>query len=137
AWLSRVTVTNTRGIHVDLMADYALGMIAMLQWDFPRALRDQQARCWEQRLILPLAGQTLLVVGAGAIGSEIARRGAASGLHVVAVKRTPGPVEGAAEGVTGDRLSGGLPRAGYVGLRVPLPPQTRPRIREGPVRPTD
>jgi phosphoglycerate dehydrogenase-like enzyme len=134
AWLSRVTVTNTRGIHVDLMADYALGMIAMLQWDVPRALRDQQARTWEQRLILPLAGQTLLVVGAGAIGSEIARRGAACGLDVVAVKRTPGPVEGAVEVVTADRLADVLPCADFVVLVVPITAETRHMIGEPQLR---
>ena len=134
AWLSRVTVTNTRGIHVDLMADYALGMIAVLQWDVARALRDQQARTWEQRLILPLAGQTLLVVGAGAIGSEIVRRGAACGLRVIAVKRTPGAVEGAAEVVTADRLAEALPRADYVVLVVPVTAQTRRMIGEVQLR---
>ena len=134
AWLASVTVTNTRGIHVELMADYALGMIAMLQWDFPQALRDQQARTWEQRLVLPLAGQILAVVGAGAIGSEIARRGEACGLHVIAVKRTPGPVAGAREVVTADRLDEVLPRADFVVLVVPITAETRYMIGEAQLR---
>ena len=123
--LADIVVTNTRGIHVDLMADYALGVIVMLQWDFPRILRDQQTRTWEARLALPLAGRTLGVVGAGAIGAEISRRAAAFGMNVLAIKRTPGPVEGAHEVMTADRLREALPRCDFVVLVVPVTEATR------------
>ena len=123
--LAGIVVTNTRGIHVDLMADYALGVIVMLQWDFPRMLRDQQTRTWDQRLALPLAGRTLGVVGAGAIGAEISRRAAAFGMNVLAIKRTPGPVEGAREVMTADRLREALPRCDFVVLVVPVTEATR------------
>lgn len=134
AMLEGVAVTTTRGIHVELMADYALGVVVMLQWDFPRILRDQQARVWEQRLVLPLAGRTLVVVGAGAIGGEIVRRGAAFGLRAIAVKRTPGPVEGAAEVVTTDRLREVLPAADFVVLVVPVTPATHHLVGEAELR---
>lgn len=123
--LGDIVVTNTRGIHVDLMADYALGVLVMLQWDFPRMLRDQQARIWNQRLALPLAGQTLGVVGAGAIGGEISRRAAAFGMDVLAIKRTPGAVDGAREVLTADRLREALPRCDFVILVVPVTAATR------------
>jgi phosphoglycerate dehydrogenase-like enzyme len=132
--LAGIVVTNTRGIHADLMADYALGAMVMLQWDFPRFLRDQQARAWEPRLALPLAGRTLLVVGAGAIGGEIARRAAVFGLRVVAVKRTPGAVAGADEVVTCERLLDVLPRADFVVLVVPVTPRTVGMIGERELR---
>ena len=126
--LRDVVVTNTRGIHVDLMADYALGVLVMLQWDFPRMLRDQQARTWDQRLALPLAGRTLGVVGAGAIGGEIVRRAAAFGMDVIAVRRTPGAVEGAREVVTAGRLRQALPQCDFVVLVVPVTDATRGMI---------
>jgi len=123
--LAGIVVTNTRGIHVDLMADYALGALVMLQWDFPRMLRDQQACTWNQRLALPLAGKTLGVVGAGAIGGEIVRRAAVFGMDVLAIRRTPGPVEGAREVLTADRLRQALPRCDFVVLVVPVTEATR------------
>jgi phosphoglycerate dehydrogenase-like enzyme len=128
AALSGVVVTNTRGIHVDLMADYALGVLVMLQWDFPRMLRDQQARVWDQRLAMPLAGRTLGVVGAGAIGGEIVRRAAAFGMDVLAIRRTPAPVDGAREVLTADRLREALPRCDFVILVVPVTEATRTMI---------
>jgi phosphoglycerate dehydrogenase-like enzyme len=134
ALLDGIAVTNTRGIHADLMADYALATMVMLHWDFPRFFADQQARRWAPRLALPLAGQTLAVVGAGAIGGEIARRAAACGLHVLAVKRTPGAVEGAAEVVTPDALHGVLGRADFVVLVVPQTAATRGLIDEAALR---
>jgi len=132
--LRDVIVTNTRGIHVDLMADYAMGVLVMLQWDFPRMLRDQQARTWDQRLALPLAGRTLGVVGAGAIGGEIVRRAAAFGMEVLAIRRTPGGVEGAREVLTADRLRQALPRCDFVILVVPVTEATRAMIGEAELR---
>ena len=132
--LDHVVVTNTRGIHVDLMADYALATMIMLNMHMPRFFADQQVRRWEQRLSVPLAGKTLGVIGAGAIGAEIARRGAAFGMHVIAVKRTPGPVDGAAEVVTPDGLHGVLGRSDFVVLVVPVTAATRGMIGEAELR---
>lgn len=132
--LAGVVVTNTRGIHAALMADYALATMVMLNMHFPRFFADQQARRWEQRLAVPLAGQTLGVVGAGAIGGEIARRAAGFGMRVVAVKRTPGPVDGAVEVVTADQLPGVLPRSDFVVLVVPVTAATHRLIGERELR---
>lgn len=134
ARLTRIVVTNTRGIHVDLMADYVFAAMITLNMHFPRFFADQQARRWEQRLSVPLAGRTLGVIGAGAIGGEIARRGAAFGMHVLAVKRTPAPVEGAAEVVAPDQLHGVLGRSDFVVLVVPQTAATRGMIGEAALR---
>jgi phosphoglycerate dehydrogenase-like enzyme len=132
--LGAVVVTNTRGIHADLMADYALGVLVMLQWDFPRMLRDQQARTWNQRLAMPLAGKTLGVVGTGAIGGEIVRRAAVFGMDVLAIRRTPGAVDGAGEVLTADRLREALPRCDFVVLVVPVTAATRSMIGDAELR---
>src|SRR5262249_7129246 len=68
------TVTNVRGIHGELIADYVMAGVTMLHWDFRRLLREQAQRQWTQRAITPLADKTLGVVGLGSIGATIARR---------------------------------------------------------------
>ena len=132
--LTNIAVTNTRGIHVDLMADYAFAVMVALNMHFPRFFADQQVGRWEQRLSVPLAGRTLGVIGAGAIGGEIARRGAAFGMHVLAVKRTPAPVEGAAEVVAPDQLHRVLGRSDFVVLVVPQTAATRGMIGDAELR---
>ena len=125
AGLGKVVVTNTRGIHADAMADYALGVMVMLRWDFPRMLRDQARRAWDQRLATPLAGATVGVVGLGAIGGEIARRARVFGMQVVGVKRSAGAAGSReVETVSVDRLRDVLPRCDFVVLVVPMTPAT-------------
>jgi phosphoglycerate dehydrogenase-like enzyme len=132
--LGGVTVTNTRGIHVAVMADYALGVMVMLQWGFPRLLRQQRARVWQQQSTEPLAGKRLGVVGVGAIGGEIARRGAAIGMEVLGVRRVPGPVAGVSRMFGPDGLAEMLPLADFVVLAVPGTPATRHLLGDAELR---
>ncbi len=123
--LRGIVVTNTRGIHADLMADFAMGAIMMLQWDAPQWFRDQRARRWSPRLVMPLHGRTLGVVGLGAAGSEIARRGAAGGMTVVGVRRRPAPVDGVSRVFAPAELGAMLPLCDFVVVAVPGTPATR------------
>lgn len=126
--LRDVVVTNARGIHGEVMADYVFGVIVMQQWNFPRLFRNQHTRRWDHQVTEPLAGKTLGVVGLGAIGREIARRAPAFGLTVVGVRREAAPVEGASRVFGPDRLSAMLPLCDFVVVVVPDTPETRQMI---------
>ena len=128
--LRDVVVTNARGIHADLMADYALGVMVMLHWNFPRLLRHQQARAWRHQYTEPLTGKILGVVGVGAVGREIARRSAAMGMTVLGMRRDPLPVEGVARMFGPHELPEMLPRCDFVVLAVPATPATRRMVGE-------
>ena len=123
--LRSVIVTNSRGIHADLMADYVLGVVLMLRWDFPRLLRQQQGRQWRHQYTAPLAGQTLGVVGVGAVGREIARRAVAARMTVLGMRRRPEPIEGVSRMFGPDQLSEMLPACDVVVLVVPATDATR------------
>jgi phosphoglycerate dehydrogenase-like enzyme len=89
-WGSDVIVTTSRGLGNTLaMAEYALAAIFYFAKGFPRAIHDREAGSFEHRAYRPLllAGKTLLVVGAGGIGREVGRLGAALGLRVVGTRR--------------------------------------------------
>lgn len=86
-YLQRTIVTNARGIHQDVMADYVLGMVTALHWDFPNLLRRQTAREWRMNFVGPLSGKTIGIVGLGAVGLEIAKRAKSAGLTVVGMRR--------------------------------------------------
>ena len=68
---SDVVLTNGRGIFDRPMAEYALGLILAFATKLPETVRQQDSRTWESRLIDPLLGESVLVVGVGSIGREI------------------------------------------------------------------
>jgi phosphoglycerate dehydrogenase-like enzyme len=86
--LANVVITNARGIHRDVMADYAMTVVGMLHWGFPALARAQSARAWEQRPVEPLSARTLGVVGLGAVGREIAQRARSAGMTVHGLSRS-------------------------------------------------
>jgi phosphoglycerate dehydrogenase-like enzyme len=120
-------VPVTRMVHVfdTVMAEYVLGYLIAVQIDFRRAFRQQVAKVWKGWHFPQLRGSTVVVVGLGSIGSEVARTLRAHGLTVIGVSRTGQPVEGLDEVHPVDRLDSVLPRADYLVLVVPLTPETR------------
>jgi phosphoglycerate dehydrogenase-like enzyme len=88
AELERVVITSASGVHALPLAEFALfGLLAFAK-NLPRLLDDQRHRRWEHYPTGELAGRTLLVVGLGRIGAEVARRARAFGMEVVGVNRS-------------------------------------------------
>lgn len=80
-------------------------------------------------------GATLLVLGTGGIGREIARVGKLGfGTHNIGVNRSGRPVEYFDEVYPTDRLREVLPRADIIALALPLTKYTRKLIGEGELR---
>lgn len=100
---SPVVFTNSAGIHAEPMAETVLGMILFFGRGLDFAVANQRESRWSTdpfyvaRAPLRELGDTVVgLVGFGGIGRELARRLAALGARVVAVKRTP-PHEGEAD----------------------------------------
>lgn len=55
--LRDVLITNARGIHSELMSDYVIAAMVMLQWNFPRILQDQAAKRWRREPKAALPGR--------------------------------------------------------------------------------
>jgi phosphoglycerate dehydrogenase-like enzyme len=131
-----VIITNSRGIHAIPMAEHTMGLLIALARKFPASMRYQAANHWAQQEIWDmqprpseLSGTTLLIVGFGAIGSELARRARAFGMRVLAVTRS-----GQGDGSLAERiypatdLLRALPAADYVVLSAPDTPETNQMI---------
>lgn len=84
---SDVTLTNSRGVFDDSIAEYVLGVVIAFAKDLPRTLDLQRATQWEHRETERVAGQTALVVGTGPIGAAITRLLRSVGVEVRAAGR--------------------------------------------------
>jgi len=126
----RIVLTNARGVHGPAIADHVFAMLLALTRDLPTHLEGRTAGRWQPEgsgSLQPIAlqGRTLLVVGLGGIGTEIAKRGAGFGMKVIATRRTAGDAPPYVERVErGDRLLAMLPEADVVAIAVPLTDET-------------
>jgi len=130
---SGIAVTNASGVHTIPIAEHVLGLLLALARRFPSAFRHQAARHWGQQDIWnepvrprELRGATLLVVGLGAIGSEVARLARSLGIHVLAVTRSGRPAPELADRVApASALDLFLHEADFVVLAAPETAETR------------
>ena len=100
-WGSDVTVTTSRGAGNTLaMAEYAIAGILHFAKGLHRAGVDREAAAFDHRAYRPLLieGKTLCVIGAGGIGRDVGRLGAALGMRIVGTRRHPQPAERLPEG---------------------------------------
>ena len=149
-------LTNMRGLFSDVIADHVFGYILCFARNFHRYLRNQLAGRWApaggepdragftvgpaavgaiDRAHLHLADATLGIVGLGHIGSEVARRGLAFAMRVVAVD----PVQSEAPpGVAAlwkpERLPDLLGESDFVVIAAPHTPATEKMFRRGELR---
>jgi len=128
-----VRLTTASGSAAEPIAQTALAGMLMLARGLPRWLDAQRRSAWEPHppAAIPrdLRGQTLVVFGLGAIGSELARMARALGLRVIGVRRGPArgdePVD---ELQPPARLREILPRADWLAIACPLSDETRGAI---------
>lgn len=125
-----VTVTNSSGSSAVPIAQTAIaGMLSLARNLLPFGAAQRERR-WLETAALParpdLQSQTLVVLGLGAIGAEIARLGQAIGLHVIGVRRSARrPDDPVDELVPPTELPRVLPRADWLAIACPLTDETR------------
>ena len=129
AELDRVMITLPVGVHAGPLAEFAiLGVLAFTK-NLPRLLADKQARRWDHYPVAELADTTMLVLGLGSVGTEVARLAKALGMRVIAVNRTGHSDSPYVDEVRPARfLADLLPVAHSVVVTLPLTEQTRGMI---------
>jgi phosphoglycerate dehydrogenase-like enzyme len=128
-----IGITHASLVHGPVVAEHAIAMMLALARRIPSAVRYQDRRRWAMEAIWneqphpkEIAGATLVIVGLGSIGSEIATRARALQMHVIGVRRSPelGPA-GTHEVLGHQQLEEALLRAHFVVLAAPVTPDTR------------
>jgi glyoxylate reductase len=125
-----IVVTNTPGVLTDATADLAFTLLlatARRVGEGERLVRGDEWRVWgpNQLLGLPVAGQTLGIVGMGQIGSAVARRAQGFDMEVVYFNRHPNPEVERATGARLIPLDELLATSDFVSLHAPLNDESR------------
>jgi len=131
-----IEITNSRGIHLIPMGEHTIGMMIAMCHKFPESFRYQQKHLWAQQQLWDdrprpgeLHGATLLLIGLGAVGREVARLARAFGMRVRAVTRSGAGDTALAERIyPSSELDAVLPEADYVVIAAPDTPDTREMI---------
>lgn len=117
------TLTNNSGPYDVPIAEFVMATMLAAAKRLPEHQRAQAASRWEKELRLAeLRGATVVVLGLGSIGGEVARLAAAFGMRVVGVRRrldVPKP-EGVAIVVTPERLRDVIGEADHLVVAAPL-----------------
>ncbi|MEM6480348.1 MAG: D-2-hydroxyacid dehydrogenase [Pseudomonadota bacterium] len=122
---SRITVTNAAGVGAAMMAEFVFGCALKFTLDIDGLKKDKSDRAWRDRVMTPLMGKTMLIVGLGHTGQAVAQRAKAFGMHVIATRARPAPAENVDEVFAASELPSLWPRADVICLSVPLLDSTR------------
>ena len=123
-----IVMTNMKGVHGPAIAEHVFAMLLSLTRDLD-SFRQAQAKAeWDRDAgsgMTTLSGRTMLVVGMGGIGSEIARRAKGFDMKVLATVRTARDApEYCDELGTAKDLDRFLPLADVVAVALPLTEET-------------
>jgi phosphoglycerate dehydrogenase-like enzyme len=121
-----IVLTNAAGVFAIPISEWVLAALLMIA-KRAHAMHDaQREHRWANELDLDeLCDKTLLILGTGGIGREIAKRAAAFGMRIWGSSRSGAPVEHVERVVTGSAWHELLPEADYVVSTLPLTPETR------------
>ena len=117
---SNAVIANASSIHAIPISHYVFSQ--MLRWN---KRIDQHIELQDKKNWSPMGGdgeltnKTLLILGYGGIGKEVAKLGKAFGMNVVGIRRNPQPCEFANEVLTMDRIEEYLPFADFMVLALP------------------
>lgn len=124
-----VVVTNMQGVHGPTIADHSMALLLALTRDLPWQADSTRAGGWSREgsgaPVVVLEGRTMLVVGLGGIGREVAQRAKGFGMRVLATRRSDvAPPAFVDRQETPDHLHELLAESDVVVLCVPLTDET-------------
>ena len=131
---SNVVISNSAGVHAIPIAEYVIGGLLHFWRGFDITAAAQRKPAWDRDEFLSdhcpvreVGENTVLIVGTGGIGGEIATRLTALGATCVGVRRRPdaGTPPGFAKVAGLDALDELLPHADALVLAAPFTPLTR------------
>lgn len=104
--LGRIAFTTSAGVHGGPLAEFAVFGVLAGAKTLPRLLDQQRSHTWSGRWEMSqVSAQTVLVLGLGGIGSEVARLLSALGATVIGTSRRPTTVLGVSKVIHPDEIT--------------------------------
>jgi len=119
-----IPIANSRGAHGKRASEYLMMSLLALNNGLPTMVTNQHKRTWAPIHSEVITGKTLLIVGVGHIGGDVAERAKHFGLHTLGMRRTAKPHRFVDEMYSPDALLDLLPRADFVIVTAPHTPAT-------------
>ena len=121
-----IVVMNTPGANAIATAEHTLAMLLSLARQIPAADRAVKAGRWERARFqgVEVTGKTLGIVGLGKIGTQIARRAVALGMHVIAFDPFVAPETSKDASIAFVSFDELLRSADFITVHTPLGPKT-------------
>lgn len=130
-----IILTNGAGVHAIPIAEFVLAFMLYHSKHLRRLQGLQAERHWDTGLELQeLMDATVLIIGAGGIGQEIAKRATAFGMRVWGSRRSPQPLAEFERVVGTQEWRSLLPKADYVVIATPLTPETKGMVDAAALR---
>ncbi len=128
-------LSNGAGLHAIPIAEFVITYMLSHAKHLPELYTLQAQRQWKRDFhIQELTDATLLIIGAGGIGQEIASRAKPFGMRVWGSRRRPQPLPNFDKVVGADEWHALLPSVDYVVIAIPLTPDTKGLIDEKVLR---
>ncbi|WOJ98517.1 D-2-hydroxyacid dehydrogenase [Congregibacter brevis] len=120
--------TNAAGIHAQPLAEFCFMVMTIFNKGFLRLMEEQKAKRWERYAGFDLSNKTIVIVGLGKVGEEVARLAKQFRMNVIGVKRSTIHADPNALNVDEiyppDALDKVLPRAEFLVLIAPHTAET-------------
>jgi D-3-phosphoglycerate dehydrogenase len=122
-----IVVMNTPGGNTITTAEHAIALMFSIARMTPQANASMAAGKWEKNKFMgvELFNKTLGVIGLGAIGSEVARRAQAMGMHVIAFDPFLNEEKAKSMGIEKLEIAEIFKKAAFITLHTPLTPETK------------
>lgn len=121
-----ILLTNVSGIHKTPMAEYVFSMLLQVYRQAKQLYENESNHRWDQRVnMVELSGKTMLILGTGAIGQEVARLAKAFQLQTIGISRSGQALENFDAIYLTDELYRLLPYADIVVSVLPSTKETK------------
>ena len=132
----KVLFTNNTGAYDIPIAEHVMAMLFAAAKRVPEHLAAQARHEWQrERPHAELRDATLVILGMGSIGGELARLATAVGMRVIGIRRDASrPAPGVERIVPPDRLRDVAGEADYLAVTAALTPRTRGMVSANVLR---